>query len=204
MNVENDDNKCSQYAIKCALYHDKVNRPQRVSALMRIEDNINYSMLKYPTPITGWDLFEEVNKIAVNIYGYELHKGVLSFHPLRASKFNYKSDYRMIDLLFIGDRNIDNDEDKNHYVTIKNFSALMTSTDTKHKTKHYHCRSCLQRFWCENKFKEHRLMDCNKYGAVRSVLPVKDGENDRVHFKNYKNQQKYLRSFCRTSWSLYL
>ena len=54
-----------------------------------------------------------------------------------------------MDLLLI------NDENKSHYVYIKDFSKFMFNK-TKHRNKKHFCRYCLQCFSSERVFMEHK------------------------------------------------
>ena len=69
-----------------------------------------------------------------------------------------------------------------HYVYIKDFNRLMANK-TKHKSKKYFCKFCLQCFSSENVLKEHKK-DC---------LLINKGQNVKlekgfIEFKNFNNQ----------------
>ena len=73
-----------------------------------------------------------------------------------------------MDLLFL------NDDDKSHYVYIKDFDRFMF-----HKTKGF-CRSCLQCFSSESVFIKHKE-DCLSINGKQSVKL----EKGIIEFENY-------------------
>ena len=76
-----------------------------------------------------YERVEESTKINVNVFGYEN-----KVFPLSISK---KSNEKVLNVLLISN------EEKSHYVFIKDFNRLMYSR-TKHKDKKRFCMSCLQ------------------------------------------------------------
>jgi hypothetical protein len=185
INPKNDDDKCAMYAVKASLYHNKIkHNPERVSNLMKIDDPTDYSMLKFPTPLTGWDKFERVNKVSINIYGLDENKA--RNFVLRTSKLNFEAGHQMVNLLFV------DDGVKNHYVCVKNMCALLcTQENKKHAKKHY-CPCCLNSFYNETKYNEHIALNCQSYDAVKTIYPPKGGDKqeDKVFFKNTQNKLK--------------
>ena len=74
------------------------------------------------------------------------------------------------------------DENKSHYVYIKDFNRLMFNK-TKNKNKKYFCRCCLQCFSSENVLTEHK----------ENCLVINDKQNEKlrkglISFKNYFKQ----------------
>ena len=112
----------------------------------------------------------EVKKnICINVFGYEIK---LVF-PIYISDQKFEDS---MDLLLL----IDND--KPHYVYIKDFNRFMFH-ETKNKNKKWFCRSCLQCFSSENvliKYKEHCL-------SVNGKQSVKL-EKEIIKFENYFKQ----------------
>ena len=74
------------------------------------------------------------------------------------------------------------DDDKSHYVYIKDFNTFMFHK-TKNKNKKWFCRSCLQCFSSENVLINHKE-DCLSINGVQSV----DVEKGIIEFKNYFKQ----------------
>ena len=74
------------------------------------------------------------------------------------------------------------DDDKSHYVYIKDFNTFMFHK-TKNKNKKWFCKSCLQCFSGENILIKHKE-DCLSINGVESV----DVEEGTIEFKNYFKQ----------------
>ena len=77
----------------------------------------------------------------VNVFGYEN-----KVYPLYVSRQFYD---QTLNLLLI------TEEDKSHYVFIKDFNRLMFSR-TKHKSKKHYCMSSLQNFTTEEILSNHK------------------------------------------------
>jgi len=56
VNVKNEDNECSKWSIKCLKFHKRFpTNKDRVAKYKKItDDTTDYSMLQYPTPVSGW------------------------------------------------------------------------------------------------------------------------------------------------------
>ena len=73
-------------------------------------------------------------------------------------------------------------ENKSHYVYIKDFNKLMFNK-TKNKNKKYFCRCCLQCFSSENVLTEHKETCL----IINGKKNVKLGKGS-ISFKNYSKQ----------------
>ena len=74
------------------------------------------------------------------------------------------------------------EENKSHYVYIKDFNRLMFDK-TKNKNKKYFCRCCLQCFTNKNVLTEHKE-NCLEINGKQNVK-LKKGS---ISFKNYSKQ----------------
>ena len=74
------------------------------------------------------------------------------------------------------------DDDKSHYVYIKDFDRFMFHK-TKNKNKKWFCRSCLQCFSSENVLIKHKE-DCLSINGQQSI----NLEKGTIEFKNYFKQ----------------
>ena len=81
-----------------------------------------------------------------------------------------------IDLLLL------TEDDKSHYVYIKDFNTFMFHK-TKSKNKKWFCKSCLQCFSSKNVLIKHKE-DCLSINGVQSV----DVEEGIIKFENYSKQ----------------
>ena len=83
-----------------------------------------------------------LKKKSLNVFCYE--NGLV--YPVYVSDQEYKN---CMDLSLI------NDENKSHYVYIKDFNRFVCN-ETKCKNKKHFCRYCLQCFSCEKVLTEHK------------------------------------------------
>ena len=74
------------------------------------------------------------------------------------------------------------DDDKSHYVYIKDFDRFMFHK-TKNKNKKWFCKSCLQCFSSENVLIKHKE-DCFSINGKQSIKR----EKGTIEFKNYSKQ----------------
>ena len=85
---------------------------------------------------------EVKNNISINVFGYE--NGL--FFPIYISDQKFEDSMDLLLLL---------DDDKSHYVYIKNFGRFMFHK-TKNENKKWFCKSCLQCFRSTNVLIKHR------------------------------------------------
>ena len=111
---------------------------------------------------------EAKNNICINVFGYENR---LAF-PIYLSdqKFEDSMDFLLL-----------TDNDKPHYVYIKDFDRFMfRKTKTKHKN--WFCKSCLQCFSSENVLIKHKE-NCLSINGKQSVKLEKGITKFENHFK---------------------
>ena len=108
---------------------------------------------------------ESKNNICINVFGYE---NTLPF-PIYISDQKFKNS---MDLLLIIDEN------KSHYVHIKDFDRFMFHK-TKNKNKKYFCKSCLQCFSSKSVLTEHKKVYLSINGAQSVKL-----EKGTMKYKN--------------------
>ena len=109
------------------------------------------------------------NNICVNVFCYE-NKMVF---PIYVFDKRFKNS---IDLLLLIN------DDKSHYVYIKDFNTFMFHK-TKNKNKKWFCKSCLQYFNSEHVLIKHRE-DCLSINGQQSI----NLEKGTIEFKNYFKQ----------------
>ena len=81
------------------------------------------------------------------------------------------------------------DNDKSHYVYIKDFDRFMFHK-TKNKNKKQFCKSCLQCFSSENILIKHKE-NCLIINGKQSV----ELEKGIIKFENYLNKYQFLLTF---------
>ena len=117
INIKKKYNECFKWChIRLLNYIN--NHPERINKQdKKIADALDYRGIKFPMETRDYEIIEERFNINVNVFGYENR-----VFPLYISK---KSNEQVSNLLLISN------EEKPHYVFIKDFSRLMYS-----KTKH--------------------------------------------------------------------
>ena len=117
-----------------------------------------------------YEIIEERFNINVNVFGYEN-----KVFPLYVSK---KSNEQVLNVLLISN------EEKSHYVFIKDFNRLMYSeVKTKNQHKKHFCMSCLQNFTTKEILNNHR----ERCLLINDTQAVKY-ETGIIKFKNYEKE----------------
>ena len=130
---------------------------------------LDYEGTKFPVSKKDYCKIEKQNNICINVFCYE---NKLTY-PVYLSNQEFKNG---IDLLLISNEN------KSHYVYIKDFNRFMFSK-TKNKNKILFCKYCLQCFSIEEVLIEHR----ENYLIINGKQSVKL-KNRTISFKNYFKQ----------------
>ena len=112
---------------------------------------------------------EVKNNIGINVFGYE--NGLV--FPIYALDQKFKDSMDLLLLI---------DEDKSHYVYIKDFDRFMFHK-TKSKNKKWFCRSCLRCFRSEKVLIKHKE-NCLSINGKQSVKL----EKGIIKFDNYFKQ----------------
>ena len=145
--------------------------PERIKKQdKKIASTLDYKGIKFPLKARDYEIVEERFNINVNVFGYEN-----KFFPLYASK---KSNEQELNVLLISN------EEKSHYVFIKDFNRLMYSeVKTKNQHKKHFCMSCLQNFTTKEILNNHR----ERCLLINDTQAVKY-ETGIIKFKNYEKQ----------------
>ena len=169
INIKNKDQKCFLW---CHVRHINPSKehPERIKKTdKKIAEELNYDEIEFPVQEKDFNKIEVKNNICINVFGYENR---LVF-PIYVSDQNFEDT---MDLLLL----IDND--KSHYVYIKDFDRFMFHK-TKNKNKKYFCKSCLQSFSSNSLLTEHKEV-CLSINGAQSVRL----EEGAITFKNYFRQ----------------
>ena len=120
---------------------------------------------------------EVKNNICINVFGYE--NGLV--FPIYVSDQKFEDS---MDLLLL----IDND--KSHYVYIKDFDRFMFHK-TKNKNKKYFCKSCLQCFSSKNMLIKLKEV-CLSINGAQSVRLKKGTIAFKIISKKYQFHLKFM------------
>ena len=113
--------------------------PERIT---QNDKKLNYDVVGFPVREKDFSKVEKKNRICINVYSYEKK---LTF-PIHISDQEFESSMDLLLLI---------DENKSHYVHIKDFDRFMFPK-TKNKNKKCFCKRCLQCFSSKNLLTEHK------------------------------------------------
>lgn len=174
VNIQNEDNRCFEYSVLCGLHHEEIKKDlQRVSKYKPYANQLKFDGIDFPVEVDDVSSFEEQNEIPINVFGLDADAGVMLLHA-----HTFKCEKKIINLLLI------ENEDKSHYVYVKNLNALFALN----KCNNFICSKCLQRFSRSDALEAHvtknRCVEFN--GTALRQLP-EEGRHS-VEFRNTKKQ----------------
>ena len=137
----------------------------------KMVQELNYQGVEFPVAAKHYGKIEEQNSINVNVFGYENEQ----FYPIHVSK---QKNEKVLNLLLI------TEEEKQHYVLIKDFYRMMYNK-TKHRERKHFCMHCLQCFSTEEILAKHKS-NCMVINGEQALRMPKEGS--KVQFQNYYKQ----------------
>ena len=111
-------------------------------------NDLDYVDIKFPVSKKDYSKIEQKSNICINVFSYE--NGLA--YPVHVS---HKVFEDCMDLLLI------TDEEKLHYLQVKDYSSFMCNKTKNNNQKHF-CRYCLQCFSSEKSCKNINFFD-NKW-----------------------------------------
>ena len=127
INLKNKDIKCFKWRHVRFINPQSKNSDRINKQDKKIAETLDYRGINFPMKARDYEIVEERFNINVNVFGYE-NKVFL----LYVSK---KSNEQVINVLLLSN------EEKSHYVFIKDFNRFVYSK-TKHKDRKHFCMSC--------------------------------------------------------------
>ena len=154
INIKNKDQK---YFLRCHarlinLLKEHLERILKTDK--KIAEKLDYDGIEFPVQEKDFNKIEVKNNICINVFGYE---NELVF-PIYVSDQKFEDSMDLLLLI---------DDDKSHYVYIKDFDRFMFHK-TKNKNKKWFCRSCLQCFSSESVLIKHKEI-CFSINGKQSV-----------------------------------
>ena len=135
-------------------------------------NELNYDGIDFPLSQKHYNKVEKQNSIRINVFGYENGQPF----PIHISKETFEDQ---MNLLLI------TEDEKKHYVIIKDFNAFMYN-QTKHKEKKHFRMFCLQCFSSERILSNH-VNNCLTINGAQAINMPKQGENV-LKFNNFHKQ----------------
>ena len=164
INPKNNDHKCFQYSVTLALNFDNINKhPQRISKIKPFIDQYNWKDIDFASTSKDWRKFDLNNKIALNIL-YIPHN-TRKIQVAYKSKQNLTCDKEVILLMIT-------DDEKWHYLTVKNLPGLLRGITSSHKQDFY-CLNCFRSYRTRNKLEVHKKI-CENHDYCHVEMPTKD------------------------------
>ena len=133
---------------------------------------MNYKGIEFPVSQRQYNKIEKQNDIRINVFGYEKRQPF----PIHICKEKFQDQ---MNLLLIAE------DEKKHYVLIKDFNAFMYN-QSKHKEKKHFCMFCLQCFSSERVLAKHKS-NCLMITGKQAINMPKKGENI-LKFNNFHKQ----------------
>ena len=169
INSKNNDNKCLFWYHVRHLNLIKKPPERTKKENKKLTNSLNYERIEFPVSKNDYCKVKKQNNFCINVLCYE-NKVIYPLY-ITGEKFSTSMDLRLIF-----------DENKSHYVYIKDFNRLMVNK-TKNKNKKYCCKCCLQCFNSENV-----LTECKEnFLIINGKQNVKLGKGS-ISFKNYSKQ----------------
>ena len=162
INIKNKDDECFRW---CHIRHlnPQEKNPQRIKKEDKeMINELNYEGIEFPVSQKHYNKVESQNSIRTNVFGYENGQPF----PIHISKETFEDQ---MNLLLI------TEDEKKHYVLIKDFNAFMYN-QTKHKEKKHFCMFCLQCFSSKRILANH-VNNCLMINGAQAINMPKQGEN---------------------------
>ena len=172
INIKNKDDECFRW---CHIRHlnPQEKNPQRINKVDKeMINELNYDGIEFPVSQKHYNKVEKQNNIRINVFGYE--KG--QPFPIHISKETFEDQ---MNLLLI------TEDEKKHYVLIKDFNAFMYN-QSKHKERKHFCMYCPQCFSSERILANH-ANNCLTINGAQAINMPKQGENI-PKFNNFHKQ----------------
>ena len=172
INIKNIDDECFRW---CHIRHlnPQEKNPQRIKKEDKKTINeLNYDGIDFPLSQKHYNKVEKQNNIRINVFGY----GKGQPFPIHISKETFEDQMNLL---------LTTEDEKKHYVIIKDFNAFMYN-QTKHKEKKHFCMYCLQCFSSERILANH-VNNCLTINGAQAINMPKHGENI-LKFNNFHKQ----------------
>ena len=142
INIKNNDQKCFLWYHVRHINTIEIHQERITQKDKKLVSDLDYDKIEFPVSKEDFSKIKTKNNICINVFGYE---NMLSF----SIYISYQKFENSMDLLLIINEN------KSHYVYIKDFDIFMFCK-TKNKNKKYFLKSSLQSFSSKNVFIEHK------------------------------------------------
>jgi hypothetical protein len=178
--IDERHTECFKYAVLSALFPSSDPKHQDRSAQYEEHmDDLDWTGMKFPCPVSDIDKFEGNNGIAVNLYGWDEQRKC--GYPIRLSKMQTPKQH--VDLAVLVDNTC------SHYCWIKHFSRFARGATEGHGGAKEYCKHCLTGFsttkksTAAQKLERHLSFGCAAITETRPQMP--DEDEATLMFKNH-------------------
>ena len=182
INIKNEDDKCFLWSVLRYLHPKEING-ERLTDLIKYENDLNFKGINFPVKVKDITKFENNNPDLPGINVFSINDNN-KIYPLR---HNQKDCKKTTDLFLFSE------DEKQHYCLIKNFSRLVRSEITSHRSsKIYICKKCLNHYTKQDLLEKHSL-NCSKNETVAlKCLPKTPLSNFKIISKNFPYLSQYM------------
>ena len=178
INLENNDDKCFQYAPRLALNLDKIKKdPQRISKIKPFIEKYNWEDINFPSTSKDWRKFESNNEVALNILYMPYNTKKIN---IACKSKNNLTQERQIILL------MNCDGQKLHYLVVENLSGLLRGITSNHKEDFY-CLNCFHSYSTKNKLEAHKKI-CENHDYCHIEMPTEN--NNTIKYNHGEKSMK--------------
>ena len=171
INIQNKDNKCFLWSILRYLHPVQMNEV-RLTDLRDYENDLNFKGINFPVKVKDITKFENNNPDPPGINVFSVNDNNKKY----SLRINQKDCQKSIDVFLYSE------DEKQHYSLIKNFTRLVRSQYTSHRSsKIYICKKCLYLYTKQDLLEKHSL-NCSKNETVAVKMPTK---NSILKFQNH-------------------
>lgn len=178
INIKSKDQKCFPRACYSFFHPSTKPNKNRQADYKEFESKFDCSMLSYPTLPSEIEPFEEANKLAITVIRVSVDD--CKFVPFRSSKFSFESDYQKVTLLLI------QDEDRYHYVSVKNVNALVRQSHGDHQG--FTCLNCFRVKSSQEALDKHEVI-CRQMGSQIIKMPSEEDKYVQLPHPSKRKRQ---------------
>ena len=147
INIKNKDDKCLRWVLKAAKFpvEQNVERPSKYPK--DEEDGLDFTGISFPTPLKEIPKVEQLSRVRINVFGYN-------------------DDTQKINILFVSDRENEEEPTVNvlmahnneifHYCLVKSLSALLFAQQHASPRHVHYCERCLRGFSAVPVLQKHK------------------------------------------------
>lgn len=180
VNVQNQDDRCFEYALLSAIYYNEITKKERVSCYNKYAGELNFDGIDFPVQASAanFSRFEELNGIPINVFSLDVSGAPGEYAVEYINSLAVARE--PINLLLV------TAPGKSHYVWIRRLNGFVR---TASNTELHCCSRCLQKFKTESAYDNHLAKNkCQEYKAEALKVLPEEGK----HTCKFNNTHKQM------------